>query len=158
MRGGTAVYRGKGSLVKLSLRTVTAAAVLLFIPFGILALGAPPNAPFAGAAKMNCDQALKQAPKDDPALVPMDKEFNAVAAKLKKSPKDAKIKKTYVETAYKYGHQVEYDEKLSTVVKYRASLALYRKVIVVDPKHAPTLTEKKKIEDVYAGMGMPIPK
>lgn len=108
---------------------------------------------------MSCDQALKQAPKDDPSLVPLDKAYNAADAKLKKSPKDAKLKKAYVDAAYKYGHQVTYGNvKLSPPVKYRAGLALYRKVVAVDPKNGPALKEKKTIEDIYGQMGMPIPK
>ena len=108
---------------------------------------------------MTSEEALKQAPKDDPSLQPLDKAFSEAGAKLKKSPKDAKLKKAYVDTGYNYGHTVMMDRgKLRPTVQYRAALAIYRKVLVVDPKHKKTLEDKKLIEDIYKQMGLPIPK
>ena len=136
---------------------LAALALALALPLGVRAQGGAP--PFAGGKKITTDEALKEAPKDDPSLAPLDKAFYAAAAALKKSPKDAKVKKAYVDATFKYGQACEYNAaKLSNPVKYRAALALYRKALAVDPKHAPSLLEKKKIDDIYAGMPGGIPK
>lgn len=148
----------KFSFVKLAL-----AATLMALPLGVIAQ--PPHggvAPFAGGGgkKMTTEDALKEVTKLDKSFAPMEKAFQAEAAKLKKSPKDAKVKKSYVDSAYNYGHSVMLARggKLPPAVMYRASLALYRKALAVDPKHQPSLTDKKMIEDIYQGMGMPVPK
>jgi tetratricopeptide (TPR) repeat protein len=141
------------------------ALVFCLLPFHIEAhaQGANPHgtagAPFAGASKMTLADALKQAPKLDPSLVPLDKALDAAATKLKKSPKDAAARKAYVEAAYKYGKAAEdnNNSKLTPPVQYRAALALYNKALAVDPKHAPSLLEKQKIVDVYKSMGRPVP-
>ncbi len=133
------------------------AMLALAVPFGVQAQ----NAPFAGGAgmkKMTTEEALKAAPSTDPTLVPFDKEFKAAAAKLKKSPKDAKVKKAYVDAAFKYGHAAMERGQTSPRIMYRASLALYRKALAVDPKHKPSLDEKKLIEDIYATMPGGVPK
>jgi tetratricopeptide (TPR) repeat protein len=143
--------------MRLFLRSCGVALALCFLALQITALAQ--GAPFAGAAKMTLAEALKQAPKLDPALVPLDKAFNAAEARLKKSPKDAAAKKAYVEAAYKYGKAAEdnNNSKLPPPVQYRAALALYNKALKVDPKHQPSLTEKQKIVDVYKSMGRPVP-
>ena len=68
-------------------------AALMALPLCVVAQGGPPNAPFAGQAKMTCAQALKEAPKNSAELIPLAKEFDLEAAKLKKTPKDAKVKR-----------------------------------------------------------------
>jgi hypothetical protein len=133
-------------------------ALALALPLSVQAQGGAP--PFAGAKAMTTESALKQAPKDDPSLVPLDKAFYAAAAALKKSPKDPKVKKAYVEAAYKYGKTAEDNAsgKLPRPVQYRTALALYRKALAVDPKHKPSLDEKQKIDDIYKSMPGGIPK
>lgn len=138
-----------------------AVLALLALPLGAQAQppagGAPP---FAGKKSMTTEEALKQAPKDDPDLAPLAKAFDAAAAKLKKEPKKPEVKKAYVDAGYKYAHTLMTlpQGKLTPPVQYRAALALYRKVLAVDPKHAPSLAEKKQIDDIYAGMPGGIPK
>jgi len=136
---------------------LAAVALALALPLSVQAQGGAP--PFAGAKSMTTEQALAEAPKDDPSLAPLDKAFTAAASALKKSPKEAKAKKAYVEAAYKYGMACEYTaKKLSRPVQYRSALALYRKALAVDPKHKPSLDEKQKIDDIYKGMPGGIPK
>jgi hypothetical protein len=143
--------------MKISLNTLVLGTVLLAALPG--ALAQPPNAPFAGQAKMTCAQALKEAPKDDPQLAALAKTFDADTAKLKKSPKDAKVKKAYVDDGAKYAHQVIYgDSKLSPAVKYRAGLALCRLVLKVDPKNPDCMKSQNEIESIYKQMGRPIPQ
>jgi hypothetical protein len=48
--------------------------------------------------------------------------------------------------------------KLTPPVQYRAALALFRRVLAVDPKHQGSLAEKKTIDDIYIGMPGGIPK
>jgi tetratricopeptide (TPR) repeat protein len=116
-------------------------------------------APFAHASKMTLAEALKQAPKLDPGLVPLEKAFEAAGAKLKKDPKNPAAKKAYVESAYKFGKAAEdnVNSKLPPPVQYRAALALYNKALAVDPKHTPSLKEKQQIIEVYKSMHMPVP-
>jgi tetratricopeptide (TPR) repeat protein len=134
-----------------------AAITLCLLPIHTTAHAQAP--PFAGAAKMTLADALKQAPKLDPGLAPLDKAFSAAEAKLKKSPKDPAAKKAYVEAAYKYGKAAEDNNssKLTPPVQYRAALAMYNKALKVDPKHQPSITEKQKIVAVYKSMGRPVP-
>ena len=115
--------------------------------------------PFAGGPKITCEQALAEAPKDDKSLLPLDKAYRSAEVAMKKKPKDAKLKKSFVEAAFKYGHFVTFKENaLGPKVKYRAGLALYRKALAVDPKHAESLKEKKTIEDIYTtSLHLPIP-
>jgi|GEM_PF-2461820 len=118
--------------------------------------GAPP---FAGK-KITCEDALKQAPKDDPDLVPLAKSLADADAKLKKSPKNPAAQKVYVDSAFKYGDALMHlaQGKLTPPVQYRAALALFRKALAVDPKHKGSLSEKQAIDDIYRGMPGGIPK
>ena len=150
--------------MKNTLTGLVSAGVLLTFAFSTMAQGGPPPSkggapPFAGAANMTCEEALKETPKDDPTLAPLDKAYKDAGAKLKKSPKDAKVKKAFVEAVYKYEDKVlKGDVKLKPPVKYRAALALDRKGLAVDPKFKPLLDDKKLVEDTYGSMGRPIPK
>ena len=130
----------------------------LAVPFGVQAQNAPFAGGGAGMKKMTTEEALKAAPGADPTLKPFDKEFTTAAAKLKKSPKDAKVKKAYVDAAFKYGHAAMERGQSAPRVMYRASLALYRKALAIDPKHQPSLAEKKVIEDIYRSMNIDVPK
>lgn len=113
--------------------------------------------PFAGKP-MTSEEALKQVTKLAPEYKPLEQAMNEAKAKYKKHPKDAKLKTAYVDATYKYGHTVMQAGQKQPRVMYRASLALYRRALAVDPKHKPSLEDKKTIEDIYKSMGMPIPK
>jgi hypothetical protein len=144
--------------VKPILNAALVAAALLAVPMGVMAQ--PPNAPFAGQAKMTCGQALKEVPKDDTELAPLAKSFDADAARLKKSPKDAKVKKAYVDSAVKYEQKIYVGaNKLSPTVKYRSTLALCRVVLAVDPKNPTCKKDMGQIVDIYTNsMHVPIPQ
>lgn len=137
---------------------VMIAAVLLMPSIVGAQNGAPP---FAGLGKkMTVAEAMKKAPELDKALVPFGKKLAIAEVKLKKNPKDAKLKKGVVEAAYNYGHELITlpQGTLSPPVQYRAALGYYRKALAIDPKHAPSLKEKKTIDDIYSGMPGGIPK
>lgn len=136
----------------------------VLVSLALSCIGLVPHAqaqggPFSGGPSITTDQALAQAPRLDPSLVSLDKAFQSAQAKLKKLPKDAKVRTAYVNATYAYGHAVMIDQgKMSPKVQYRAALALYRRALAVNPNHKPSKDEKKQIEDIYVGMGMPIPK
>ena len=114
-------------------------ALLLAMPTTVVAQGAvPPGHPPIKAPKMTAEEALKEAPKADTSLASLDKAFKETETKLKKSPKDAKAKKAYVDACYKYGHQAMVNGSKSPRILYRAALALYRRALKVDPKHQPS--------------------
>ena|SRR5579862_7590190 len=144
----------KRSLILLGLITMCAA------PAASHAQGPAGSPPFAGKKSMTCEEALKQAPKDDAELAPLAKSLAASEAKLKKSPKNASTQKEYVDTAFKYGDALMHlpQGKLTPPVQYRAALALFRKALAVDPKHKGSLAEKATIDDIYKGMPGGIPK
>lgn len=136
-------------------------AILFTMPLQALSQGAvPPGHPPIGkpAPKMTSEQALKEATKADASLATLDKAFKEAETKLKKSPKDAKAKKAYVDACYKYGHQAMTNGNKSPKILYRAALALYRRALKVDPKHQPSLDDKKLIEDIYQTMPGGVPK
>ncbi len=117
------------------------------------------GAPFAGK-KITCAEALVQAPKDDPELVPLAKALANADAKLNKAPKAPAAQKAVVDAAFKYGDTLMHlaQGKLTPPVQYRAALALFRKALAIDPKHKGSLSEKQAIDDIYRGMPGGIPK
>ncbi len=117
------------------------------------------QAPFAGKApKMTVEQALQQAVKADATLAPLEKTFKTAEAEMKKKPKDAKAKKAYVEACYQYGHTAMVNGSKQPRILYRASLALLRRALKVDPKHEPSQKDKQLIEDIYKTMPGGIPQ
>jgi hypothetical protein len=65
-----------------------------------------------------------------------------------------------VDATYKYANTIltQPQGQMSPPVQYRAALALYRRVLAVDPKHEPSLKEKRTIEDIYKTMPGGVPK
>jgi hypothetical protein len=130
------------------------------VPACVTAQAKPGSPPVVNKKAMTCEQALAQAPKDDAELVPMSKTLASASANLKKSPKNPAVRKAYVDSTFKYGDTLMKLPKgrLSAPVQYRAALALFRRVLAIDPKHQGSLAEKKTIDDIYAGMPGGIPK
>lgn len=121
-------------------------------PF-ILAAGILVSAPAAGvlaAPKASAKPAAK-APKYDEA------KLKALEAKLAKKPGDAKLKLQVAEANYQVGHTMMYNDDLPPRVKYRGALKLFRRALELNPKHTQAAADRKLIEDIYKGMGMPIP-
>lgn len=106
------------------------------------------NAPFAGAKGADKDPAVD---KLVAAAAKMD-------AQLKAKPKDAKLKEKTAEAYYQAGFACEYSKVLGSKPRYRGALKLYRRCLELNPKQAKAAEEKKKIEDVYKSMNMPIPQ
>ncbi len=143
-----------------SIKQLVLFAAVLLVPInsGAQVHGAAPFA--APRKKMTVAEAMKKAPELDKALVPFGKKLADAEVKLKKNPKDEKLKKGVVEAAYGYGHELMTLQQgtLPPPIQYRAALGYYRKALAVDPKHAPSLKEKKMIDDIYSGMPGGIPK
>ena len=121
----------------------------------------PPMMGGGGGAstKMTAEEALASLPKAEPKYVEVQKKQDQSEAALKAKSTDATTKKAYVEQTYNYAHEVMTGQNaLSPTTKYRAALALYRRVLKVDPTHAPSLEEKKRIDDIYVQMSRPIPE
>ncbi len=145
--------------MKCSIKQLVMFTAVLLVPISSGAQnGAPPFA--SGGKKMTVADAMKKAPELDKALIPFGKKLADADAKLKKSPKESKLKKGVVDAAYSYGHELMAlpQGKLPPPVQYRAALGYYRKALSIDPKHEPSLKEKKMIDDIYSGMPGGIPK
>jgi hypothetical protein len=80
-------------------------------------------------------------------------DLDALIEKLQKhgSKKDLAI--VYVERA----NARMMDPQASPHLKYPAALSDYRKALKLDPTNATAANNKKLIEEIYTGMGMPIP-
>ena len=118
-------------------------------------------APFAGGggSALTAEEALKQVPALDPKFAPMDRAMRDKEALLKQAPNDSKAKAAYVDSAYNYGKELVHgDTAMSQKIRYRAGLALFRRALKVDPKHAPSLEETALVEGIYTSMRLPIPK
>jgi len=84
-------------------------------------------------------------------------QVTAKAAYTKK-PKDAKVKKAYVEATVKLGTATMVSPALPPKEKYRGALKWYREALKVDPKNKEASNNKKMIEDIYKSMGREVPQ
>jgi hypothetical protein len=75
-----------------------------------------------------------------------------------KKPKDAKLKKSYIDAAMKYGNVALTSSALTPKEKYPLSLKMYREVLRLDPKNKEAKSNKELIEGIYKQMGRPVPK
>jgi tetratricopeptide (TPR) repeat protein len=90
-------------------------------------------------------------------LAKLDKaQATAKQAYLKK-PKDAKLKKKYVDATTTLAYEVMTSPALSPREKYPRALRLYREAKQVDPKNKDAIKWVKEIEDIYKSMGRPVP-
>lgn len=103
-------------------------------------------------------QAGKQLTPEEAKLERLKKGYVAAKAKYTKQPKNANLKRNYVEATVAYGNAMMTSPALSAKVKYPGALRLYREALKLDPKHKVALANKKTIEDIYKGMGREIPK
>ncbi|HLV79904.1 MAG TPA: hypothetical protein VKT32_06455 [Chthonomonadaceae bacterium] len=156
--------------MKATLQAGLAITGLLMLPAALLAQPPVPvqrpqvhthpmiKAPSSGT--MTTTQALQKAPKMDPSLAPLDRAFTVSLADFRKHPKDARAKKAVVDSGDRYGDALMFYKgtKLTRPVQYRAALAVYRKILAVDPHDQDSLTNKNTIESIYKTMPGGIPK
>ena len=102
---------------------------------------AAPAGPMAGAT--------------DP-FAPLSKtpELDEKISKAEKGPDKKAIAAAY---ASRGTFRMKEDDKAGQRVKYRAALSDYRKALKADPENAEAKLGKGTIEEIYTGMGRPIP-
>src|SRR5262249_20788470 len=101
----------------------------------------------------------RPAPPKPPAAATGDEaKLKSLEAQLAKKPKDAKLKKEVALLHFKVGHAMEYNSSLPPREKYRGALQHYRRALALDPSLTQAAKEKDLIEQIYRGMGRPIPQ
>lgn len=84
-------------------------------------------------------------------------EYTTAKAAFAKKPKDAKIKKKYVDATFAVGMGTMYGDKLTPREKYAGALAYFREVLKVEPKHKGAKENYDMIAKIYRDMGRPVP-
>ena len=110
----------------------------------------------AGAA-MAMEKASKPATKSVAAAKYDEAKLKALEVKLAKKPSDAKLKSETAEANFQVGYAMMINDNLPPRMKYPGALKLYRRALVLNPKHAKAAENKKMIEDIYKQMGRPVP-
>lgn len=91
-------------------------------------------------------------------LARLEKLQIASKAAFKKSPKDAKKRKAYLDVSLLLANNTQASMALGSKDKYPKALRLYREVLVVDPANKEAKLNRDRIESIYKSMGRPIPK
>lgn len=91
-------------------------------------------------------------------LAKLEKEYKAAKKASVAKPKDAKLKKKYVDSAVAFGLGNEYAETLPPNKKYRLALQYFREALKLDPKNKIAKEQINLIESIYKSMGKEIPK
>lgn len=91
-------------------------------------------------------------------LAKLEKMQQAAKASFSKSPKDAKVRKNYLQLSLTLANNIQASMALGSKDKYPKALRLYREVLKVDPKNKEAKFNKDRIESIYKSMGRPIPK
>jgi hypothetical protein len=81
----------------------------------------------------------------------------AAKAAFAKKPKDAKVKKAYIDATMKLADAELISPALLPKEKYPRSLRHYREVRKADPKNAKAIEQIALIEGIYKSMNRPIP-
>lgn len=129
-----------------------------------LMLNVRPSILLVAALTLSTSFALGQTQKAPSMAEEKKKLANAKVAYSKakvafdKKPKDAKLKKSYIEAAMKYGNIALTSPALTPKEKYPLSLRMYREVLRLDPKNSEAKQNKELIEGIYKQMGRPVPK
>ena len=105
---------------------------------------------------------VKEAQQDtqqvsDATLKKLEATYTATKASYDKNPKDAKLKKKYVDATYAVGLGRMYSVSLPPRLKYTSALTAFREVLKADPKHGGAKKDYKMIADIYTKMGKAVP-
>ena len=84
--------------------------------------------------------------------------LKAAEALYKKTPNNAARKQAYAQALAHLGHSTMLDQSIPPRQRYPEALNLLRRALALDPKNKLALADRKQIEDVYKGMGRPVPK
>lgn len=91
-------------------------------------------------------------------LAKLENMQRAARAAHLKTPKDAKLRKRYLDLSLTLANNIQASMALGSKDKYPKALRLYREVLKVDPKNKEAKFNKDRIESIYKSMGRPIPK
>jgi tetratricopeptide (TPR) repeat protein len=95
---------------------------------------------------------------DTKKLIGLEKAYKAAKAAYFKSPKNAALKKRYVNATVVFGHESMVSTALPPRTKYKQALRLYREALKLDPKNPVAKPESELIINIYKQMGRPIPQ
>ena len=116
-----------------------ASSILIFaLAVGAMAQGAPGQVSEAKLKNLTAD-------------------YKTTKAAFAKKPKDAKVKKKYLDATFALGMGTMYGEKLSPREKYAGALTYFREVLKVEPKHKGAKEQYDLIAGIYKQMGKPVP-
>lgn len=90
-------------------------------------------------------------------IAKLQKNHAAVKAAFKKNPKDAKLKKKYVDSNVALGMQYTYAGTVDRKQKYRIALGFFNEALKYDPKNKDASETKAVIVSIYKSMGRPVP-
>lgn len=103
-------------------------------------------------------QPMKDIDKKELAMLAgLEKTQLSAKAAYAKKPKDAKVKKAYIDATMKLADAELVSPALLPKVKYPRSLRHYREIRKVDPKNAKANEQIALIEGIYRSMKRPIP-
>jgi tetratricopeptide (TPR) repeat protein len=108
-----------------------------------------------GAAQTNRQELDK---KELEALARTEKAQQAAKAKFQKAPRDASLRKSYLDLTYKLGYDTMISPAIDSKERYPKALRLFREVLQVDPNHKLAKHWRDEIERIYRSLNRPIPK
>ena len=85
------------------------------------------------------------------------KNHSAIKAAFKKNPKDAKLKKKYVDSNVALGMQYTYAGTVDRKVKYKIAMGYFAEALKYDPKNKDAAETRGVIVSIYRSMGRPVP-
>ncbi len=93
----------------------------------------------------------------DAKLKLLESAYKSAKADFEKKPKDAKIKKSYVNATFAVGMGRMYSVSLPPRAKYTTALEAFRETLKVDPKHKEAKANYDMIAKIYRDMHRPVP-
>jgi cellulose biosynthesis protein BcsQ len=105
-------------------------------------------------------KAAAKGPKqvDDKKLKALEVDYKKAKDSFAKKPKDAKMKKAYIDATFAFGMGNMYSETLPPRTKYKTALTYFREVLKTDPKNKPAKEQYDLIASIYKSMGRPVPQ
>jgi Tfp pilus assembly protein PilF len=102
---------------------------------------------------------------DKPLSAPEEKKNIAILLKRQattkaaftKKPKDAKVKKAYVDANVALGLQYTYSNTVDRKEKYKLALKYFKEALKHDPQNKDAKQMRDQIVSIYKSMGRPVP-
>lgn len=93
----------------------------------------------------------------DAKLKKAEAAYASAKAAFAKKPKDAKVKKDYLNATLEVGLARMYSDSLMPRQKYPTALEAFREVLKVQPNHKLAKQNYDMIAKIYKDMGRPVP-